>query len=66
TSFCCPPRWCKMVGEKVGKKRTLPTLQKILFIFLAFGLLNGCGFHLRGSSGFDFSFVHIKSDLPIR
>jgi LPS-assembly lipoprotein len=32
-------------------------------LFLIFSLvLNGCGFHLRGKTDFDFSLVHIKSD----
>jgi LPS-assembly lipoprotein len=43
--------------------KTIKTgINRLLVIFLAIGLLNGCGFHLRGSSGFDFSFVHIKSE----
>ncbi|MCK5524372.1 MAG: hypothetical protein KAI83_14665 [Thiomargarita sp.] len=43
--------------------KTIKTgINRLLLIFLTIGLLNGCGFHLRGSSGFDFSFVHIKSE----
>jgi len=36
----------------------------MLVAVLAGGILvfSGCGFHLRGSSGFDFTFVHIKSE----
>lgn len=34
----------------------------IFTVFIFYLLLNGCGFHLRGAAGFDFSLIHIKSE----
>ena len=61
----------EMVGGRQQYFYCPPTLKKlswfpyqVYFVMsvLAVGLLSGCGFHLRGASGFDFSFVHIKSE----
>jgi LPS-assembly lipoprotein len=34
----------------------------VFTFFLSHLLLSGCGFHLRGAAGFDFSLIHIKSE----
>lgn len=53
--FSCPPTSLK-------KLSWFPHQVYLMMSILAVGLLSGCGFHLRGASGFDFSFVHIKSE----
>jgi LPS-assembly lipoprotein len=58
--FSCPPTF--YVGGRQQYFPCPPTLLKNLVMsILAVVLLSGCGFHLRGASGFDFSYVHIKS-----
>lgn len=44
----------------------LSRLYRVTFGLLVIGLISGCGFHLRGSADYDFSFVHIQSESADR
>ncbi|NJO17967.1 MAG: hypothetical protein HC877_20245 [Thioploca sp.] len=45
-----------------------PTIKGLLILFLisGFGLLNACGFHLRGAEKFHFTSVHIQAEAADR